>query len=234
MMKFRLWKRTAGRGTAHLQADSATVRYELDMLLDAAQRYQEADAQRDAVGKNMAVESFAVHCRGLILFLFGHVEGLEAAGQNPERFSGDRDTDIFAWDYHLGWRYDCPEPSEVLYHAKKRADKHVAHLTTDRRGVNQVGTGVESVWQLQATLEELATAFARFLHSAPAGNFDPAELRKMKTRLAPWIAGLPRPAAPIIAKSGSLDCSSVVKLEGKTDARTGSPAPSYRPYAKME
>jgi hypothetical protein len=204
MMKFRLSKR-AGRSVAELRADSGTIRYELDMLILAAQQNGLADARGDVAGKNMAVESFAAHCRALILFLFGHVEGLEAAGQKPEKFNGVRDSDIFAWDYYPGWQYDCPEPSDELYHAKKRADKHVMHITTDRRGVNQTGTGVESVWQLHATVNELAGAFALFLSKAPALNFDPEELRAMKERLALWLAGTTPPTAPVIAKSGPLD-----------------------------
>jgi hypothetical protein len=233
MMNFRLSERKTGRSIPRLRADSSTVRYELDMLLSTAQRYGEACAQGDSVGMNMAVESFAVHCRGLILFLFGHVEGLAAQGQKPERFSGERDTDVFAWDYHPGWRHSCPEPSEELYHAKRRADKHVAHITTDRRGVNQPGTGVESVWQLQATADELARTFARFLGGAPEVNFDPEEWRKMKAKLAPWTEATP-PALPATAKSGQLDDPSVIKLQAKTDARTVAPPPGSYPHGRTE
>ncbi len=219
MMKFRLMKRTAIRSIAELHAHSGTVRYELDMLFDTAQRYGEADAKSDTVGKNMAVESFAVHCRALILFLFGHVEGLEAAGYKPEKFGGERDTDVYAWDYFAGWQHDCPEPSAELYHAKKRADKHVAHITADRRGVNQPGTGIESVWQLRATMNELAGVFAQFLSRAPGTHFDPQELGKMKARVSPWAAGAPMPPVSTIARSGPLG-NPMVNLQATTDGRT--------------
>jgi hypothetical protein len=233
MMKFRFGKRMVGRSISELRADSGTVRYELDMLLETAERYGQPDAKGDTVGKNMAVESFAVHCRALILFLFGHVEGLEAAGYKPEKFGGERGSDVYAWDYFPAWERDCPEPSAELYHAKMRADKHVAHITTDRRGVNQPDTGVESVWQLQATTNELARAFALFLSKAPVANFDPEEWRKMKARVAPWTPATPLPPMHVIAKSGPLD-NPMVNLQARTDART-STVPS-RPglYGKTE
>jgi hypothetical protein len=237
MMKFRLGKRTTGRSIADLQADSGTVRYELDMLLETAKRYTDAEGRRDIVGRNMAVESFAVHCRGLILFLFGHLEGLDAKGEDNQKFNRDRDTDIFAWDYYPSWEFDCPAPSDEIYHAKKRADKHVAHVTTDRRGINQDGTGRESVWDMRAAVNEIGAAMALFVTKAPVHNFDAEEQRKMKARLAPWIAPAvtPPPSIPFIAKSGPLDDSlAAVNIHAKTDARTTAPPPAFYPYGTTE
>src|SRR6266851_5507250 len=145
MMNFRLGKRV-GRSIADLRADSGTVRYELDMLLETAKRYSDADAKHDIVGTNTAVESFALHCRALILFLFGHLEGLKAKGEDDQKFNREWDTHIFAWDYYHSWQYDCPPPSDKMYRAKKQADKHIDHITTERRGINQKGTGLRSVW----------------------------------------------------------------------------------------
>lgn len=56
-MNFRLTNRPA-RNPADLQADSGTVRYDLDMLVETAGRYVEAEQRKDVVGMNMAVESF--------------------------------------------------------------------------------------------------------------------------------------------------------------------------------
>lgn len=72
---FRLTHRPA-RSPADLQADSATVRYDLDMLVETAGWYVEAERRNDVVGMNIAVESFAIHCRAMIQFLFGHLEWL--------------------------------------------------------------------------------------------------------------------------------------------------------------
>jgi hypothetical protein len=227
MTPFRLTGRTTGRSINDLRADSATVRYELEMLLDTAQRYGKALADGDRVGQNMAVESFAVHCRAMILFLFGHLEGLQAAGETDQRFAGARPNDVFAWDYFPGWQFDCSGPTDEMYHAKKRADKHVAHIVTERRGVNQPGTGVESIWDMQAAVNEIGRAMALFVSRAPAINFDADELRKMNDRLRPWLSGVPAPAVSTVAKSGPLDQPGLLAgMQAKTDARSMSPGGS--------
>jgi hypothetical protein len=230
-MIFRLNSRPV-RIPAELQADSGTVRYDLDMLVETARRYVEAEV-KDVVGRNMAVESFAIHCRAMIQFLFGHLEWIERPGKVQERFPPPRPTDVFAHDYHPGWRHDCPTPTEMLGDSKWRADKHVAHVTTDRRGVNQEGTGIESVWDIHAAVNELGAAMALFMAKAPLANFDAEELRKMKARLAPVVAT--KPAAPFIAKSGPLDDPlAAVNLCAKTDARTTAPPPAFYPYGTTE
>jgi hypothetical protein len=230
-VNFRLTKRPA-RTSADLQADSATVRYDLDMLFETAERYVRAEQHTDITGKNMAVESFAIHCRAIIHFLFGHLDYIERPGGTKENFSPPRPTDVFAYDYHPGWRYDCPAPTQKLGDSKWRADKHVAHVTTERRGVNQVGTGIESVWDMHAAVLELRAAMARFVDMAPAANFDPEQLRMMRARLAPWLAPPPRsqPTAPFIAKSGPLDNIVGLNMTAKTDARTTTPPPPNYPY----
>jgi hypothetical protein len=235
-VNFRLINRTTPN-QADLQADSGTVRYDLDMLVATARRYVEAEQCKDVVGMNMAVESFAIHCRALIQFLFGHLEWIERPGAMQERFPPPRPTDVFAQDYHPGWRDHCPAPTQKLGDSKWRADKHVAHITTDRRGVNQVGTGIESVWNMHAAVNELCAVMALLVARAPSANFDPQELRKMKEQLAPWIGPptAPRPAAPSIAKSGPLDDpSAAVKMTAKTNASTTAPPPAFYLYGTTE
>jgi hypothetical protein len=141
------------------------------MLFATAGRYVEAEQRTDIVGMNMAVESFAIHCRTMIQFLFGHMEWIERPGATKERFS-PRPTDLLAHDYYPGWQLDCPPPSQTMGEAKWRADKHVAHLTTDRRGVNQAATGIASEWEMQTAVNELGEVMAQFVAKAPAANFD--------------------------------------------------------------
>jgi hypothetical protein len=221
MMPFRLTTRFTGRSINDLSAHSATVRYELDMLLETAKRFGKALAEGDRVGQNMAVESFAVHCRAMILFLYGHLEGMQAAGENDQRFTSAKDNDLFAWDYFPGWQFDCPAPSDEMFHAKRRADKHVAHIVTQRRGVNQPGSTVESVWNMNAVVNEIGRCMALFISRAPAANFATEELRLMTERLVPWVGSVPAPAVPIIARSGPLDQpGTLAGLQARTDART--------------
>src|SRR5262245_43404854 len=119
-MIFRLRSR-APRTQADLRLDSQTLCYEVAMLLGSALRYPAA-APEDQVARNMAVEAFALHCRALILFLFGHLDEITANGQTA-RFAPERPNDVFAFDFYPGWAADCPAPTEVLVEAKWRADK---------------------------------------------------------------------------------------------------------------
>lgn len=233
-MNFRLASRTR-RSQPELQADSGTVRYELSMLLALPQRYAEAEMLKDAEGMNMAVESFALHCRALILFLYGHWEWIEGPGGQQHHFAKAKPNDIFAWDYCPGWEHSCPVPPQALAEDKWRADKHVAHIVTERRGVNQPGTGIESRWPLGMAVQHIAGAMAHFLSIAPAGNFYSVELLRMQAMLSPWTGSSSSVrGAPVIAKSGPLDDPLAPKLQARTDARTVSPHSGIWPHGKTE
>jgi hypothetical protein len=207
------------------------------MLLEAAGRYVQAERRKDVIGMNLAVEAFTIHCRAMIQFLFAHLEWIERPGPVQERFPPPRPTDIFAYDYHAGWRHECPAPTQTLGESKWRADKHVAHLTTERRGVNQAGTGIESVWDMFAVVNELGAVLALFVAKAPAANFNADELCSMKVRLARWI-GPPtaqRPAAAFIPMSDRLDDPlATVRITAKTDARTSAAPPACHPYGTTD
>lgn len=218
------------RNQADLRADSATVRYDLDMLFATVLRYVEFNENEDIIGMNMAIESFAIHCRAMIHFLFGHMDWIGRQSAVQERLPIPRPTDLLAHDYHAGWQHVCPPPTPVIGDAKWRADKHVAHLTTDRRGVNQARDGSESVWDMRAVVTELGSAMARFLGSAPPGNFDAEQLRAMESLLAAWIRVPiePRPAVVPTPDAGHLnDQMPAMNITAKTDARTTTPAPAF-------
>jgi hypothetical protein len=207
------------------------------MLLDSAERYGEAEAKGDRVGRNIAVESFAVHCRALIVFLFGHLDKLEAQGEDDQGLGRREDNDVFAWDYYNGWEKVCPMPSEVMYHAKKRADKHVTHILTERRGINQEGTGLKSIWDMKSAVNEIVSVMALFVDKA-AISINPEDLRKMKERLMPWRRGAvtPAPAMPTAAQSGGSQTApfSGANLQATTDARTISTSSGYSSQGKTE
>jgi hypothetical protein len=96
-MEFRLADRAA-RDPADLRADSGTVRYELETLLAATERYSKAEVQNDRAGMNVAVGSFAIHCRVLIVFLYGHLDEITAAGKTQGFGKKARENDVFAYD----------------------------------------------------------------------------------------------------------------------------------------
>jgi hypothetical protein len=173
------------RQPSELRDDSKTLRYELEMLIRLARGYPSPDIQNNRISRNAYIESFAVHCRALIFFLFGHEESMTVNSQT-ERFGGLRPDDVIAFDFHPGWLRDCPQPTAVMLEAKQQADKHVAHVTTDRRNLNQPGKK-KSEWDLEAVTSQICREFDIFLTKAGTANatsFDPTALGDLKKLIA--------------------------------------------------
>lgn len=214
------------RSRPELQSDSKTVQYELKMLICLAQGFSAPPIQADPIARNAYIESFAVHCRALICFLYGHLDEITAGG-NTEKFARVYNNDVFAIDYHHRWADDCPQPTGLIVQSKRRADKHVAHITTDRREVNQPGSTEESVWDLSGVASAICTPFEAFLRKVPPQNLDATELRRMNELIAEWTS-----AAKVQFVSLSEPPSPPVCLQAKTEACTLSP--SHSMFGKTE
>jgi hypothetical protein len=91
--------------------------------------------------ENFAVEVFALHTRNLLDFF---------APRNP------READACARHFYKDW--EPPNEGIVLREARWMADKHVAHLTTDRTDDPDLKAwAVEAiVWTLKPTIERFA------------------------------------------------------------------------------
>ncbi len=150
------------RPQSELHSDSKTVRYELEMLIGVADGFSDPHVQADVVVRNAFVESFAVHCRALILFLFGHLDEI-TANANTVGFARARSTDVLAFDFHRKWDQSYQPPTAIMVDAKVQADKHVAHITIDRRELNQTGSPKESVWDLRKITTELCHVFSNWV-----------------------------------------------------------------------
>ncbi len=166
-----------------LQSHSKTVRHELVTLVGIEERFSRPGFPDDVIAKNALIESFAMHSRALVVFLFGHLDQI-TVNYVTERFSALRVNDILAWDFHRGWEADCPQPVELIVRSKYQADKHVAHIITERREVNQLGSATESRWNFSDVTGEICRIFEHFLKTAPHANFDAAELKRMTDLLA--------------------------------------------------
>ena len=131
-----------------------------------------------------------------------------------------RETDILAYDFYPSWLSECPMPTVEMSKAKWQADKHVAHITEARRGVNQPGTGRESVWQIGVAIDEIGKTMTMFLERAPSNNFDPTELRLMLERVSSCRSGLRvRGDTTLVANSGPQLIGASLPLSN-TDLRT--------------
>ena len=214
------------RSIADLRSDSKTLRYELDMLIQTAMRYSAPVVQADVTSQNARVESFAIHCRALTYFLFGHLDEIDSGNQR-EGFAKPRPTDVLAQDFDPQWTTNCPQPTPALVQAKWQADKHVAHITTDRREVNQPGSAVESVWNLDEAVRAICSVMDKFLSSVPSTNIEPVELSRMKGLLTPWMTP---PSPPSLMSSfvpPAVSHAPNPASSAKSDARTISP---HRPF----
>lgn len=223
-MKSRIDHNKRLRSQTELQSDSKTVRYELKMLIRLAQGF--SAIQANPIARSAYIESFAVHCRALIFFLYGHLDEITACGKT-EKFARVRDNDVFAIDYHHGWDKDCPPPTGMIVQSKWQADKHVAHIITDRREVNQSGSTKESVWNLSDAVSAICTPFADFLTKVRPQNLDATEMRRMSDLIAEWTS-----AAKVQFVSPSEPPS--VCLQAKTEARTLSPSSAFNIFGKTE
>ncbi|MCC7408749.1 MAG: hypothetical protein IT442_11805 [Phycisphaeraceae bacterium] len=144
------------------------------MLLSAARIASSSNGEL----RNVAVESFAIHCRALIVFFYAH-KGKIKAGKTCEKFARLRGNDVVAIDYVVSWEERCPEPTEIIIKAKSQADKHVAHILTNRRGLNQPGSKDVSAWDVTESAGKICDVMACFLGLVPDENFDHESKKNM-------------------------------------------------------
>ena len=118
------------------------VLYEITHFIRAAQAIEAACA--GLFPMNFAIEVFALHLRNLLDFF---------APRNP------RKTDACAKHFHTGW--EQPELNVYLEEARWMADKHVAHLTTDRTADVDL-----KEWAVEPIVRSLAPIIERFADGA--------------------------------------------------------------------
>jgi hypothetical protein len=174
-----------------LQQDSKTLFYELEALYETAAGYKalnDRPGTRETVRwpQNAHVESFGIHCRALIVFFSGE--------------SGYR-TDVSST--HFGFARGSFAISRALWDAKTQADKQIAHITTERRGLNQTPANAAN-WRLDELLTELCDLTEKFLNGVNEQNLAPGMKRKfgsviqksrgLFTQQLPPAAGVPNVA----------------------------------------
>lgn len=124
--------------------------YEVEMLLNVSRLNLE---NLPRVFRNMQIESFAIHLRNLIIFFY----------PTPTLFT----TDVYAKHFFSDatkWEQICPPASisPISRTAKKRADKEVAHLTTERLA----GNNPKKEWDILGLVNEITPIIRSFCVSA--------------------------------------------------------------------
>ncbi|NQU77996.1 hypothetical protein HQ544_04850 [Candidatus Falkowbacteria bacterium] len=140
--------------TQKLKDNCIHLYYEILMLNETAK----LSDVNDGVKNNSYLESFTVHSRILIDFLF-----------KPNR--GREKNDIFAVDYFdESTDWDIGEIPEILKKAKKRVGKEIVHLTTSRVEVILDEKG----WNRVEICKQINEKFTVFINSAPDKKISPA------------------------------------------------------------
>jgi len=125
------------------------IRYEIQQLINATDAIERKLPIHNGL-QYMVVESFALHLRSLIIFLYPYSK---------------RKNDICAEDFFIDidtWNNLRPKISLTLEHAKDRADKEVGHLTTSR----QFGTPESKKWNVALLTDEIFPILKFFCESA--------------------------------------------------------------------
>ncbi|MDA1174000.1 MAG: hypothetical protein O2826_05715 [Chloroflexi bacterium] len=120
--------------------------YEVEMFFEIGSALKRPAAERAMFINNALVESFVIHLRNLVDFLY---------------MDRPRPTDIVANDYTTGgnWNEQRPPISENLEIAGRRADKEIAHLTTNRI----TGATAAKAWDVGGIMDEIRALLHRFV-----------------------------------------------------------------------
>jgi hypothetical protein len=102
---------------------------------------------RDETCKNALVESFAIHFRNLVLFLYN-------AGEEPDIIS-----DYYFIDHRADWRRKRHKKSPLLEEAHDRASREISHLTVFRRKIDKD-------WPVRKLMEEIKDVLQVFVDNA--------------------------------------------------------------------
>lgn len=136
------------------------IRYEMQQLINATYAITRQLPIHNGL-QYMIVESFAIHLRNLISFLYPYAK---------------RENDVCAEDFFNdlnAWQNVLPKMSPALEHAKNRADKEVGHLTTLR----QFGTPESKKWDVTLLIDEVMPILKLFCETADkvrlSSEFDP-------------------------------------------------------------
>ena len=132
------------------------IRYEIQMLLNATSAIRQSLPVPRGV-EHMPVESYAIHLRNLITFLYP---------PHPPR-----DSDVCAKDFFVKentWAEIRPVLDESLENARIRANKEIGHLTTLR----QSGTPESKQWDVKKLSAELLPLIKLFAESADKVKID--------------------------------------------------------------
>lgn len=133
--------------------------YEIAMLVDVSRLdLRIIPDELKVVVNNLMVESFAIHLRSLIDFLY--------------KPSHTRNTDVYAENFFSNqneWATIRPTISDSLKDARKRADKEVKHITVERISGS---TNPQKAWRIGRLADEIISLLKIFTNTANKDKLD--------------------------------------------------------------
>ncbi len=136
------------------------IAYEVGMFFGMADMLSSSkkigsSSSADAIRLNFAmIEAFVIHLRNLIDFLYS---------DRP------KPTDIIAADFCATWQTERPIISPVLKNARVRANKELAHLTTNRLA----GSPPAKQWEFSVLAGEISSLLHLFVKHARVNALSP-------------------------------------------------------------
>jgi hypothetical protein len=140
------------RTLAELIEASEHLQYEINMVCGTASEL--AAGVPSGVLRNALIESFTIHVRALLSFLY-----------DDKKF----DDDLVAGDYVPDWSSKRPPKPAALGHAQFRVGKEIAHLTYNRLFVTDQTRG----WDYPALAKEMLDTMLPFVRVAPDSFLGP-------------------------------------------------------------
>jgi hypothetical protein len=145
------------------------LHYEIDMLVRVAERPLGLRGQPIyTVDRNALVESYAIHLRNLIDFLYASPKGDDVGAVHYVR-------DVARWGAALG-----PMPA-VLTEARERVGKQIAHLTRRRFEDG----AAEKTWHPETEIPAITKSLKLFIEHS-----DPMKLHSVVTARVEWLPDL--------------------------------------------
>jgi hypothetical protein len=160
--------------TELVESSKEHLQHEIGMLLGTIQLFPEFTNQSDAdlravVLRNAVVESFAIHLRNIIAFLYERPQKQRQEGLVAEHYVRD----VQAWRTARG-----PQGA-LLKKARSRADREIAHLTTRRF----FGNPPEKRWEALLLLKVLTPPLRTFRAHAQEDRIHPQVLQLIDLHL---------------------------------------------------
>lgn len=147
------------------------LQYEVWMFRETCKRLidQESKSQLPRFEKNLLVESLAIHTRILVDFFYND---LFLNKNKKKKFDRQNPNDIIAQDFmpeEKEWVKIRPPITQILYDAREKANKQLAHLSLWRIKLERDG---KKPWDTDSISKDIESVIKKFEEQTHSGNIE--------------------------------------------------------------